>query len=747
MKPEDQSDQQRTNFQNSEGLGGCLPDKTAPLIDADYVRLSASDTEIIIYTKKGERPYIVHWGPRLAHSSAEELIALSNRQWAHGGPAMDIGQSLSNELATGVAGPSGFVAHRQGDDWATIFTVEHVRDDIGNQVRIICSDLNTGLKAIYDIKLDPLSNVALATTSISNDGDKPINIDWCVALCMPIDESLTTLKSFTGRWAMEFQEQAVSIFRGSYVRENKSGRTSHDNFPGLIAMSANASESSGRVVGLHLGWSGNNRVRMDRHSDGHNSVQMGELFHPGEMVLAPGQSYTTPILYAAQSENGLSDLSQKFHQCLNASVMDGRIANKPRLVHYNTWEAVYFDHSEDRLTALAEKAAEVGAERFVLDDGWFGSRRSDQSGLGDWWVSKDVYPNGLEPLADKVRSLGMEFGIWFEPEMVNPDSDLFRAHPEWVLEAKGVEQIPSRQQYVLDLTRPEVSEYLYEKISKIVDDLGVTYIKWDMNRDIQHPGSGSTENAGRGAIHKQTKSVYALIDRLRKASPELEIESCSSGGARADYGILRYTDRIWLSDSNDALDRQKIQRGASHFFPPNVLGSHVGPKQCHITKRTLSMELRAATAIFGHMGMELDLLSESAEDLETLKQGIAIYKQHRNVLHNGKFYRLDTPDYLNVMGSVSLDQQAALFSCAKTDGHATTLPGRLQFPGLDKTRRYRLKIIWPVSDFVVTKPSIVDTLDLSDEGSVFSGEALTVYGIQLPLLYPETCIIFALQSI
>ena len=223
--------------------------------------------------------------------------------------------------------------------------------------------------------------------------------------------------------------------------------------------------------------------------------------------------------------------------------------------------------------ALAEKAAWVGAERFVLDDGWFGARRNDKAGLGDWWVSKDVYPRGLGPLAEHVRALGMEFGIWFEPEMVNPDSDLYRAHPDWILEARGVEQVPFRGQYTLDLTRREVADYLFEKMSAIVGEYGVAYIKWDMNREIHHPAS-----EGRAAIHRQTSAVYALMERLRANHPALEIETCSSGGARADFGVLRYTDRFWLSDSNDALDRQAMQRGASYFFPLNVTGSHVGQR-------------------------------------------------------------------------------------------------------------------------------------------------------------------------
>ena len=711
-------------------------------LSGDFVVLKTDETEFILEARLGQRPNVLYWGPALNNSTPEELKLLSVRQWVHGGAAIDVPPSLSNELGAGVPGPPGFIAHRSSTDWAAIFRVSKVLKPTPNEAVVVCDDANTQLRARYDIALDPVSHVLTATTSITNLGDAPVTIDWCAALCLPLERRLERLMAFTGRWAMEFQQQEIDAFRGSYLRENKSGRTSHDNFPGLIAITEFTSEKSGTAAGFHLGWSGNNRVRADRHSDGRAFVQMGELFYPGEMELAANDTYTTPTLFAARSDQGLNRLSQQFHTHLNGSVLGERIRNKPRPVHYNTWEAVYFDHSEARLMELAEKAAAVGAERFVLDDGWFGSRRSDRSGLGDWWVSDDVYPNGLGPLAEKVRSLGMDFGIWFEPEMVNPDSDLYRKHPDWVLEARGVAQVPVRDQYTLDLTRPEVSEYLFERMSAIVSEYDVAYVKWDMNREIHHPAS-----AGRGVIHRQTHAVYALMSRLREAHAELEIETCSSGGARTDFGVLRHTDRMWLSDSNDALDRQLIQRGASYFFPLKVLGSHVGPKVCHITRRTLSMEFRAATAIFGHMGLELNLLEECDEDLETLKRAVTIYKKHRSLIHSGDFVRLDSSDYLNLVGVIAKDKNEAIFSCAKTVGHSTTLPGRFRFAGLDPEKRYSVKIIWPTTNFSITSPSIVEAAALMEGGAVFSGEALLVHGFQLPLMYPEACLIYHFQAV
>lgn len=711
------------------------------IMTSKFVSLKSAQRQLIIDVSNGKRPCIVYWGAKLETANSEELSLLSQRQWTPGGAAVDIAPSLSNELGSGAIGPSGFLAHRRGEDWAAFFKTASVSQVSDDRVIIECVDDNLQLKIQYELSIDPISHVLEATTEVLNLGDQPLDINWCTALCMPLDQRLDKIAGFSGRWAYEFTMEDVDFSRGSYVRENKSGRTSHDNFPGLIAKTQFTSEETGLAAGFHLGWSGNSRIRADRNSDNRAFVQMGELFFPGEMLVPAGQSYKTPTLYAAWSDNGLNGVSQQFHEHVRRKVLDGRILNEKRPVHYNTWEAVYFDHSEEKLFSIADKAAELGVERFVLDDGWFGSRRSDKAGLGDWFVSAEVYAEGLQPLADKVRNLGMEFGIWFEPEMVNPDSELFRKYPDWVLEAPGVDQVPFRDQYVLDLTKDVVFDYLFNAVSKVVGDLNVAYVKWDMNRDIHHPGS-----AGRGAIHAQTKAVYGLMSKLRQAHPELEIESCASGGARTDYGVLQQTDRIWTSDSNDAMDRQKIQRGASYFFPLDVIGAHVGPKNCHITGRVFSIEYRAATAFMGHMGLELNLLSEADEDLEILKEAIALYKKHRDVLHTGDFYRLDSQDYLNVVSAVERDQSQALLSCAKIGHHPTYLPERIQFSGLDKLKSYRVKIVWPTVNASITSPSIVDSADLLGQGYVFTGEALMQHGIQLPLTNPDTCLIFHAEA-
>jgi alpha-galactosidase len=712
---------------------------TAP----EYVTLDAGEGSIVFSCKSGERPAIIYWGARLKNSQPDTLELMATRQHAPGGTDIDRAPSLLNETGSGISGMSGFAAHRDGRDWASQFIVTEVKQPTLNSLEIICEDEVTQLKATHIIALDPDSAIMTAATEIENLGDTPLSLDWCAALVLPLDQELQNLRGFTGRWANEFQIEDIPAFTGAYVRESKAGRTSHDSFPALIAATPHTNEQSGTCYGYHLGWSGNHRLRVDRLADGRAFVQMGELFFPGEMTVAPNGTYRTPILYAAYSNDGFSALSRQFQTHVQSNILDGRTQRKPRPIHYNTWEAVYFDHNADRLFALADKAAEVGAERFILDDGWFGSRRSDKTGLGDWVVSDEAYPDGLKPLIDKVTGLGMEFGLWFEPEMVNPDSDLYRAHPDWVLQAPGMPQIRSRSQYVLDLTRREVSEYLFDKMHALLSTYDISYIKWDMNRDIHHPGNAH----GRPVTSAQTHAVYALMDRIRAAHPDLEIESCASGGGRADYGVLGRTDRIWTSDSNDALNRQIIQRGASHFFPLAIMGAHVGPAKCHITGRRLSMKLRVATAMFGHMGMELNLLDEDARDLETLKQGLALHKQHRSLIHSGDFHRLDTPDYVNAIGVVAADKTEALYSWCNLRGHSTTLPGRMRVAGLDPARQYRTRIVWPSEARSVSKPSVIDALDLAGSGAVLSGEALMKMGLQVPLLQPETGLIYRFEAI
>ncbi|NJM51383.1 MAG: alpha-galactosidase [Sphingomonadales bacterium] len=709
----------------------------------DHIRFDAGETTLIIACGAGSAPHMAYWGKRLSAAvSYDDIAKLHQRQAAFGSENAPITPSLAMEPATGILGVHGFAAHRAGKDWGGQFVTGSVKHD-GQSAIIECRDDRTSIRLCYAIGCDAQTGLITIASQVTNEGSTPLTLNHIATACLPITQNMSDIIGFTGRWANEFQRERLKRFSGCYLRENRRGRTSHDSFPAIILCSENTREQSGEAYGLHLAWSGNHHIRVDTLDDGRVFASMGALFFPGEMQLAPGESYDSPQIIAAYSGKGLSALSRHFHHHVREKLIRADVRTRPRPVHYNSWEAVYFFHNEDHLKAIADKAAAIGVERFVLDDGWFGSRRHDAAGLGDWTVSDAVYPAGLKPLVDHVTGLGMEMGIWFEPEMVNPDSDLFRAHPDWVLRIEGVEQIPYRNQYALDISRKDVADYLFARIDAILSEYDIGYIKWDMNRDLNHPGG----QYGTARSHAQVSALYTLIGRIRAAHPDVEIESCSSGGARADMGILAHCDRVWTSDSNDAIDRQEIQRGASYFLPLSVLGSHVGPRHCHITGRHLSIEMRCATALMGHMGTEMNLLTETESDVAVLSQAIALYKSHRGLIHEGDLYRLDTADYNIAMGVVASDKSEALFSLAYLTTHKQTLPDRLYFDGLNPAKNYHIRLIWPVGWTAYRPPSIAENLDLSGGGAIMKGEALMHAGMQMPLSMPETVLLFHLQLV
>ncbi len=708
-----------------------------------YIRFDAPDSCLILACAKGAPLSVLYWGAALPlNVDVAEYERLSFRQGMHG--VADVSLPLSLAMEPGLGHPMfhGFAAHRAGEDWGSLFEVGKVvpRDQ---GAKIVCRDERTRLGLEYEIDFDASTGVLRIRSTLTNYAATPLDVNDMMTACLPVPDALTDIIGFTGRWTQEFTQDRVQRNAATYLRENRSGRTSHFSYPAILLAAADTNESAGEAYGFHLAFSGNHRLRVDSLTDGRVLASLGALLLPGEVRLAPGESFASPEIVAAYSGAGVSGLSRKFHDHVRAKLLRPAMRAKPRPVHYNTWEAVYFDHDVAKLKELATRAAEIGVERFVLDDGWFGGRRNDQAGLGDWTVSRDVYPDGLGPLVEHVTGLGMEFGLWFEPEMVNPDSDLYRAHPDWVLGLEGVEQVPFRSQLALDISRPEVADYLFNAIDAILRDHDISYIKWDMNRDLSHPGGqGGTPRA-----LAQVQALYDLLDRVRAAHPNVEIESCSSGGARADLGVLAHSDRVWTSDSNDALDRQIIQRGASFFLPLAVLGCHVGPAKCHVTGRRLSMDMRAATSLMGHMGLELNLLTERAADLDVLKSAITLHKKHRALMHNGDLFRIDTAPQLLASGVVARDKSEAIYSVAYIASDAKVLPGRLRLDGLDPERQYRLQLMWPTNWQAVKGPSAIETLNLTGEGATFSGAALMHHGLQFPHAFPETCLLFYVAAI
>ena len=447
---------------------------------------------------------------------------------------------------------------------------------------------------------------------------------------LPIADHLTESLDFTGRHERERTPQRRPVTDGLWLREGRGGRPGLDGTGMIVVGTPGFNTTAGEVVAVHVAWSGNTVLRIERDSSTGATIGGGELLLPGEMVLGPGDSYTTPWVFFATGDDGLDDIAASWHEWQRSLP-----AHPPvQPVIFNVWEAVYFDHDLARLQAIADRAARVGVELFVLDVGWFRKRRDVTSGLGDWWIDKTVWPDGLTPLIDHVHRLGMGFGIWFEPEMVNPDSDLLREHPDWLL-AAGPHRAPElhRHQQALDLTRPEVWTFLYERMTAILETHPIDFVKWDHNRDLLE--AGSLARHGAPAIHQQTQAFYRLLDALRDRFPAVAWESCAAGGGRVDFGVLERVQRVWTSDMTDALARQTIQRWSAQLVAPEYLGAHVSAPTSHATGRTLDLDFRCATALFGSFGVEWDLSQAADEELDRLAAWVARYRQLRGALALG----------------------------------------------------------------------------------------------------------------
>ncbi len=472
-------------------------------------------------------------------------------------------------------------------------------------------------------------------------------------------------------------------------------------------------------------------------STGAAVLRGGESPWPGDGRLAGGTAYTSPWVYAAYG-TGLDGVAGRFHDYLRTRPQH---PGTRRPVPINVWEAVYFDHSLPALLELAEIAAEVGVERYVLDDGWFGSRRSDASGLGDWAVSADVWPDGLHPLIDRVRELGMEFGLWVEPEMVNLDSDLARAHPEWVMGTGGRTPLPARRQQVLNLSIPACYDHIRDALSALLRDYPITYLKWDHNRDLLDAG---TAPGGEAAVHAQTEAAYRLIAELKATHPGLEIESCSSGGARVDLGILEHTDRVWASDCIDPHERQQIVRWTQQLVPPELIGTHIASGVSHTTGRAHTLGFRAATAIFGHLGIEWDLRQASEAERAELAAWIELHKTHRELLFTGTLVRIDHPDTsLSGFGIVAADRSEALYSLARLDRSEVVSLGRIRLPGLDPDRTYRVTPIQiGAGPAGLTVPAW-----WREGGAEFSGAVLGRAGLVDARVHPDEAVIYHCEGI
>lgn len=669
-----------------------------------------------------------HWGARLPDGTVAGPSLADTRPLASFSLEQPAPFSLLPGFGMGWFAQPALLAHREGQGF--IFDPQEwdIATD-GQRLNLTAEDRVAGITVEISLHLDPDSDVLTIATTLTNSGKSSLDVQWLAAAVLLLPASARSVRHVSGRHNSEFVPCEDALGRGQWRRDNRRGLTSHDSFPGAVVTTEGCTAHHGLAYGAQLAWSGNHSQSIEWLDDGRYQWQLGEWLAPGEVRLAPGEQLAAPEVLATCSPDGWNGVACNFHAAIRASMQWPGGAMAPRPVHLNTWEGFYFDHDVDRLKALATAAAEVGIERFVLDDGWFSGRDDDTSSLGDWTVDTRKYPQGLKPLADHVCAAGMEFGLWVEPEMVNPDSDLFRAHPDWALQVAGRPLLTARNQLVLDLTRPEVSDYLFGAVDALLRELPIAYLKWDHNRDLTMAG----EATGRAAYRRQILAAYALFDRLRAKWPAVEIEACAGGGGRIDAGIIRRTHRFWTSDCIDAVSRVTMQRGFLQFMPPEVMGSHIGAAPAHSTGRSQSLDFRAAVAMAGHFGVEFNLLIMDAGDKARLAEWIAFYKQWRHLIA-GQVATGTCHDHLAWQANGAGDQWLlAVYRIAPSElRYAPTLP--LPFVG---NGQWSIRRINPAS--------ADSTPSTWREGWVAEGAWLRHVGLPLPPMKAEAAATFLLE--
>ena len=524
-----------------------------------------------------------------------------------------------------------------------------------------------------------------------NKGKEDVHLTTAMSLCVDLPDSEYDWIQFSGAWARERCPKRRRLEQGIQSVGSMRGNSSHNHNPFVILKRPTADEFQGEAIGFSLIYSGNFLAQAE--VDAYNTTRFLMGIHPAgfDWKLSAGTSFQTPEAVMIYTDQGLNRLSQTFHRLYQKRLARGYWRDRERPILINNWEATYFDFTEEKLLQIAGKAKECGVELFVLDDGWFGQRKTEHAGLGDWTANTDKLPSGIAGLSEKIEKMGMMFGLWFEPEMVNKDSDLYREHPDWILQAPGRKPSHGRFQYVLDFSRKEVVDRIYEMMAKLLSEAKISYVKWDMNRSITECCSASLPADRQGEVyHRYILGVYDLYERLTSRFPQVLFESCASGGGRFDPGLLYYAPQGWTSDDTDAVERLKIQYGTSYCYPVSCMGSHVSVTPNHQVNRNTPLETRADVAYFGTFGYELDLNRMTDEELNAVKEQVRFMKKYRRLIQYGTFYRLQSPFDNNVAGwmVVSGDRRQAIAGRYKILNGPNQPFERMYLKGLDADTEY-----------------------------------------------------------
>jgi alpha-galactosidase len=557
--------------------------------------------------------------------------------------------------------------------------------------------------------------VITRSVKFKNNGEEELNLNRALSLSLDFENKDFELLQLSGAWGRERDILRRPLKQGITKIDSKRGGSSHQQNPFIALVEPETDEYRGEAYGFSLVYSANFLAQAERNHYGKTRVTMGINPFTFNWLLESGASFQTPEVVMNYSDQGLNKMSQNFHQLYRNRLARGKYRDQQRPVLINNWEGTYFDFDTDKILEMAAAAAEVDLELFVLDDGWFGSRNDDTSSLGDWYVNEEKLPGGLEYLAQEINKLGMDFGLWFEPEMVSPDSDLYREHPEWAIQVPERESSESRQQLILDLSRSEVQDYIIERVSAILNKANISYVKWDMNRPMTEYGSLKLNSKRQSELnHRYILGLYRVLEELTSRFPEVLFESCAGGGGRYDPGMLHYMPQTWTSDDTDAVERLKIQYGTSLVYPASSMGAHVSAVPNHQVERSTSLKMRYDVASFGNLGYELDITKLNQEEMEAVKTQINNYKEIRELVQFGDFYRLRSPFEGNftAWSYVNQDQQEVLAGFYQVLAAPNPKEEILKLKGLDSERDY----------------------EELNSGEIYGGDELMNYGIKVPYL-------------
>jgi alpha-galactosidase len=640
----------------------------------------------------------LYWGARLGASDAMPP-AVPMPEWA----------SFDSSVTTTPQEYSGWGAGLYVEPALKVTFVDGGRDLVlhyqshtilDNGFDVVLKDVGRPVFVTLHYAIDPTSGILARSAQIENREPHSVMIEQAAAAAWALPPAHYSLNYLTGRWAGEWNLTQEPIHPGERVLESRRGSTGHQANPWFAIQAGDPSENHGEVWFGALAWSGSWRMTVEqdqldqvRVTGGFNPFDFGYLLHSGETM-------QTPIFYGGYSAEGLGGASRLLHRFELEHILPRTAATasqplpKPRPVIYNSWEATEFKVDEAGQMALAEKAAALGIDRFVMDDGWFGQRKDDHAGLGDWYVNPQKFPNGLKPLIDKVHSLGMDFGLWVEPEMVNPDSDLYRKHPDWVLNFPGRPRSEARNQLVLNLARPDVRAYVLGFLDKILKDNEISFLKWDYNRNWSEPGWDQLPPPEQKRVYVEyTRNLYAILAELRHRHPNVEIESCSGGGGRVDLGILRYTDEVWPSDNTDPFDRLTQQDGFTYAYPPQIMMAWVTDSPHWLNHRATSLTYRMLSSMQGSLGIGANIANWTPEETEQAKRLIAAYHAVQPTIVQGDLYRLISPrngSEFSATQSVKTDKsQSVVFAFIHSTQKGHIFP-RLKLQALDPAAEYTL---------------------------------------------------------